>query len=278
MSDERFDHDLRSVLLEGAPQDVPDSLRRRVAAVPAENPVRAAGSRWSWPAGLALRTAGLVALVALLAVGFWRFGPAAQLGVGASPSSPSTAVPSAAPSTSTAAPASAPPSASAAARESASPSAPASAAASAGDACTSADLTGRILGWQGAAGSRIADVEITNHATRRCAIRGTPALELIDAHGRVLIDSRTAGPSGEPHVAPNDPSFELAPGGRLGTEVAVSNYCGAAPTLPIDIAFIPPAGGGRLVARPAAGVSSAEATPPCLGSSGAGISMNGWRR
>ncbi len=255
MSDERFDHDLRSVLREEAPRDVPDALRRRVAAIPAANPVPAARTRWSWPAGMALRAAAVVAVVALLAVGFWRFGPASQSGVGGSPSPAATAVPSTNPS----------------------------AGASAGDACMATDLSGRILGWQGAAGSRIADVEITNTAARRCAIRGTPALELVGAAAGevVLIDSRTAGPSGDPHVAPTDPRLELAPGDRLRTQVAASNYCGVAvplPSTPIDIAFTLPSGGGRFVATPDTGVSSADAIPPCLGSAGSAISMNGWRR
>ncbi len=255
MSDERFDDDLRAVLLEEGPRDVPDALRRRVAAIPAAIPVPASRSRWSWPAGVAVRAAAVVTVVALLAVGFWRFGPASQPGVGGSPSPAATAVPSTSPSAGT----------------------------PAGGACSATDLSGRILGWQGAAGSRIANVEITNTAARRCAIQGTPALELVGAAAGevVLIDSRTAGPSGEAHVAPTDPSFELAPGDRLRTEVAVTNYCGVAvplPTTPIDVALTLPSGGGRLVATPGPGVSSADAVPPCLGATGAAISMNGWRR
>ena len=93
-----------------------------------------------------------------------------------------------------------------------------------------------------------------------------------------MIDSRSSGPSGEPRVVPTDPAFELAPGGRLRTEVAVSNYCGVAPKLPIDIAFTLPTAGGRFVAKHASGVASTEATPPCLGSTGSAISMNGWHR
>jgi len=255
MSDERFDHDLRSVLLEDAPRDVPDSLRRRVAAIPVTNPAPGGRSRWALPAGMALRAAGAVALVALLAVGFWRLGPAAQPGVGTSPSQAPTAFPTTGPSASVAA-----------------------GASTTGDACLAADLSGRILSWDGAAGSRIAAIELTSTTASPCLVRGTPGLALVDATGRVLIDSSSAGASGAPHVGPTDPSLELAPGGRLRTEVAVSNYCGAAPTNPIDIALTLPAGGGRLVATPAAGVSSADAVPPCLGSTGSAISMNGWRR
>ena len=181
----------------------------------------------------------------VLAVGFWRFGPAGQPGVGDAP--PSSASP--APSRS----------------------------ADVG-ACLAADLEGRILGWQGAAGSRIADLEITNTTTRPCFVRGTPGLQLVDARGRVLIDSATAGPSGQPHVTSTDPTLELAPDAHVRTEVRASNYCGPAPSPPIDIAFTLPSGGGQFVARAASGVSSAEAVPPCLGSTGSHIEMNGWRR
>jgi len=247
MSDERFDQDLRSVLMDDAPRDLPDALRRRVAAIPATQMIATRPFRpiWRVPVSGALRLAGLAALVALLAVGFWRFGPASQPGVGGEPSGSPSAAPSA------------------------------SALVS---ACRATDLHGQILGWGGAAGSRIADVEVTNATSRPCLMQGTPGLELVDAGGRVMIDSMTAGSAGQPHVAPADPKFELAPGGRLRTQVAASNYCGAAPATPIDIAFTLPADGGRLLAVPGPGVSSAEATPPCLGSTGAQIAMNGWRR
>jgi hypothetical protein len=146
-------------------------------------------------------------------------------------------------------------------------------------ACLASDLQGQILGWTGAAGTRGTDVEITNTAADPCVIRGTPALQMVDSTGLVLIDSTAAGPSGDPHVAPGDKAFELAPGGLLRTTVTVSNYCGADPTLPIDIAFTLPSGGGRLVAVPGSGVSSTEARPPCLGSAApATIAMTGWRK
>jgi uncharacterized protein DUF4232 len=145
-------------------------------------------------------------------------------------------------------------------------------------ACLAANLAGRVLGWQGAAGSRIANVEISNTTARPCFIRGTPGLQLVDTRGRVLIDSTTGGPRGQPHVTPADPSLELPPDGRVRTEVRATNYCGPAPSPPIDIAFTLPSGGGRFVAVPSDGVSSAEAVPPCLGPSGGQIEMNGWRR
>jgi uncharacterized protein DUF4232 len=248
MSDERFDQDLRAVLEEDAPREVPDELRRWVAAIPTTHDVTNRPSRPFWRHPIPLWVGALAALAVVLVVGLRWFGPT-EPGVGGDPSPSPSIVPS-----------------------------PTHSASAAAGLCESVDLAGRILGWQGAAGSRIADVEIMNTTTRSCRVRGTPGLELIDGRGGVLIDSAAAGPSGDPHVAPADPTFELKPGDRLRTEVRASNYCGPAPPRPIEIAFVLPSGGGRFVARPATGVSSADAVPPCLGSGGGQIEMNGWRR
>jgi hypothetical protein len=257
MSDQGFDEDLRSVLLEDAPREVPDDLRRRVAAVPVTNPAPSRPFRPAWRRPVLLWTGALAAIVVVLTVVSLRFGPAPGAGVGGVPS----------PSSSDGA--------SAATTGTRSTSAPPSTSVS---ACRAVDVQGRILGWQGAAGSRIADVEVSNVTASPCFVRGTPGLQLVDGSGHVLIDSATAGPSGQPHIRSADATFELTPGGRLRTEVQASNYCGSAASPPIDIALTLPSGGGRLVATPGAGVSSADAVPPCLGSTGAVITMNGWRR
>jgi len=270
MSDDRFDQDLRAVLLEDAPGEVPDDLRRRVAAVPNTYPVagRLSGPTWRRPVTLWLGAAAALVLVVVAAS--WWFGPAAQQGVGGLPSSsPSVAPPTSSPSVAVASPSTtpAPPTP---------PPSPTPAPSVGVVACRAADVEGKILGWQGAAGSRIADVEITNTSANPCLIRGTPRLELLDSTGAVLIDSATAGPSGEPHVAPGDTEFRVAPGGQLRTSVQVANYCGATASPPIDIAFTLPSGGGRFVAVPGTGVSSDLAVPGCMGSAPSQISMNGW--
>jgi uncharacterized protein DUF4232 len=271
MSDERFDQDLRSVLQEDAPRDVPDELRRKVADIPSAYP--AGRGRPSWRQPVPLWIGGLVAAALVIAIGVWRLGPLLSTDVGASPTPLQTVGPSAtAPSVATASPSN-PPSASPSVAPSLSPS-----SSPAVVACVAADLEARILGWQGAAGSRIADVEIDNTSARPCWVRGTPGLQLVDAHDIVLLDSATAGPSGRAHVSPSDPSFELAPGGHLRTQVQASNYCGPDATLPIHIDFDLPAGGGKVKAVPASGVSSDEAVPPCMGSTAGTIAMNGWRR
>jgi hypothetical protein len=275
MSDERFDEDLRAVLREAAPRDVPDDLRRRIDGIPAAHPVAASGTRWGWlrplPAGLgALVVVGLVAAITV-----WRLGPGPVPGVGSSANPTNTfpsvpTAPPAAPSSAAASPAAS----SSAVTAQATPT-PTSGPVN----CQSFDLTGRILDWLGAAGSRIADIEITNKSSTACRVRGTPGLRLVDATGRVLIDSASLGASGRPHVASGDPSFEVAPGGTLRTQVEASNYCGPDPVLPLSIKLVLPANAGTLTARPASGVSSDESVPPCNGpGSGPQIAMNGWRR
>ncbi len=285
MSDERFDEDLRAVLVEEAPRAVPDDLRRRVAAIPTAHLAagRPPGPAWRQPVPLSIGV--LATLVVVIAVGIWRFGPPSQPGVGPGVGSAASPSPTTVPSTSPAASANPAPSPSASPFPSSSPSpspsrseVPSPSPSESVGACRAIALTGQILGWGGAAGSRIADVEITNATGPTCLVRGTPGLQLVDASGRVLIDSLAAGPDGQPHVAPGDPTLELAPGGRVRTEVQVSNYCGAVPTPPITIAMTLPSGGGRLLVVPGPGVSSAEAVPPCLGSTASNIAMNGWRR
>jgi hypothetical protein len=244
MSGDRFEQDLQSVLRDDAPREVPEDLRRRVAAV-SSTPISIPAARPAWHDRPLLRIGVVAALAAVLALAFRQFGPPAQPGVGGGPSrssTPTSPVPSSAPG-----------------------------------ACRAGDLSGRISGWDGAAGSRIAGVEITNSGTAQCLIQGTPGLALVDATGRVLIDSLAAGPDGQPHIGPDDPAFQLAPGAVLQTEVRVSNYCGPAPALPIEIAFTLPAEGGRFTTAGADGGSSEMAVPPCLGPTGGEIAMNGWR-
>jgi hypothetical protein len=259
MSDERFDQDLRSILQEDAPRDVPNELRRVVADIPSTHP--AGRGRPIWREPIPLWVGGLAAAMLVIAIGVGRLGPLLSTVVGGSP----TPLPTVGPS----------PTASSVAI--ASPSITPS-ASPAVVACVAADLEARILRWQGAAGSRIADVGITNTSARLCVVRGTPGLQLVDANDVVLLDSATAGPSGQAHVVPSNPSFELSPGSSLRTEVQASNYCGPDATLPIHIVFDLPAGGGKVNVTPASGVSSDEAVPPCMGSTAGTIAMDGWRR
>ncbi len=65
-------------------------------------------------------------------------------------------------------------------------------------------------------------------------------------------------------------------GGQAAIEVDASNYCGKAPALPVTVAFVLPANAGTVVAKPAPGSDDSFAVPPCMGSTPAVISNNGW--
>lgn len=141
--------------------------------------------------------------------------------------------------------------------------------------CTSTMLTAKVTGWQGAMGSQIATVKLTNAASATCKLRGTPRLQLVDAGGHILIDSKTQGAAGLPHVSSGDATWTLAPNGWVTTMVQVSNYCGSTtPVMPTTVAFYLPSNGGRLVAAAGSGGS----VPPCYGNPGdpGSIAMNGW--
>jgi hypothetical protein len=142
--------------------------------------------------------------------------------------------------------------------------------------CLATQLGAKVSSWYGATGHQIGSVTLTNTSAHTCTVQGTPEVELIDAHGNILIDSQTGGPNGLPHITKGAPAFHLAHGGSVKTLVQDDNYCHAAPALPTTIAFVLPANAGRLVAAAGPGGS----VPPCTRSPGSlgSISMNGWTK
>ena len=143
------------------------------------------------------------------------------------------------------------------------------AAASSPPRCIGSQLSARIVDWQGAAGSRIADVELVNTSFSPCTIRNYPRVRLVSAHGAILIDGHAASLTGAVHV--------LAGLGFLKTEVADSNYCGPSYTRPVTLVFVLPGTLGRVVAIPVSAIDTAG-VPPCLGAPGSAghISMHAW--
>jgi hypothetical protein len=230
----------------------PDRILRDWDAVTSETHPPAAPPRRivtrSRLSGASLAGAGLV-VVALGITIVWLGRPGGNGGVGGIPStSPS---PSAAPL----------------ATPSADPSArlPTPAPAPAAGPCEPATLAARIILWEGAAGHRIADVELTNGGSSSCTVMATSKLELVDGSGSILIDAS---------IPPASALVTVTPGGVLTTLVDTSNYCGPAPVAPVTVAFA--LDDGRLVATPA---SATDLTvPPCLGLPGSAgeIQMQPW--
>jgi hypothetical protein len=144
-------------------------------------------------------------------------------------------------------------------------------------ACTAKQVRAQVTGWEGGMGHQTASVTLTNVSAIACKVRGTPEVQLVDAGGAILMDSKAAGASGKPHVSPGDPTFLLAHNAAVTTLVDTDNYCGSAtPSLPTTVAFVLPNGLGRLVAAPGPG----GGVPPCLGDPGSAgsVAMNGWTR
>jgi hypothetical protein len=132
--------------------------------------------------------------------------------------------------------------------------------------CGLANLEARITLWEGAAGHRIAHVELTNTGFDACVIQAKARPQLVDGNRSVLID-------GTSPAAP-DPFLTVDAGGVLKTLVQDGNYCGPAPVAPVSVAFVL-ADGSHVLATP---FSPTDATvPPCLGSgSKADIEMQPW--
>ncbi len=223
------------------------------------------------------RSIAFVGLVAMLAVAACGGNPAATAGTPAPavPSAPAVVSPPAGQGPASSATASSAPAAGSSAPAAASPSTGGPTPPQPGRPCTSADLTAQITSWDGAMGSQIANIRLANASAVACLLQGTPQLQLVDAAGHVLIDSKTQGAAGLAHVSPGDKTWTIQPLGRITTMVRVANYCGATtPSLPTTVAFILPLDGGRIVAR----ANAAGVAPGCLGSPGdaGSIQMNGW--
>ena len=121
-------------------------------------------------------------------------------------------------------------------------------------ACTADQLAGEISAWEGAAGSRIAWVVVTNGGAEPCVLTGPPAAVLVDGSGTILVAS-----SGEVGGAPD---VELLAGDDAQLLVAIENWCNDPPRPPVSIGLTLP-GGAQLVAPPADGVLFDP--PPCNG-------------
>jgi hypothetical protein len=241
---------------------VPEDILDRVVRSPRPNRTAFGLSRLAG----AIAAAALVAAVGavLLVNQPGRPGATGTSGVGDAGAStlPSTA-PSSGPSTA--------PSVAPSVAPSAEPSATATTAPTpaANEPCLGDNLTALILNWQGAAGNRIAEVRLTNKGDQACILAGHPGVQLRGSNGALLIESSGDGSTSQPAV-------RLAAGGQAAIEVDASNYCGKAPALPVTVAFVLPANAGTVVAKPAPGSDDSFAVPPCMGSTPAVISTNGW--
>jgi hypothetical protein len=136
-------------------------------------------------------------------------------------------------------------------------------------ACTASQLSARILDWQGAAGSRIADVRLYNTSFTSCYVRNFPQVRLVSRTGHALITGHTASTTGAAHA--------ISALHYLVTEVQTTNYCGPAFSVPATLTFTLTGTLGRVVAIPLT-TTDTSGVPPCNGAPGSAgsISMHAW--
>jgi hypothetical protein len=249
--------------LEDGPADAPDQLLDTVMAAIPSIPQRRGVLRFPWRTspmyGFARFVAGVAVAIAVGGAALLIVTRPAPGGIGDRGSPPPVAA-SATPGSSAVVPPPATPVPTPAPTPSPKPTGPTI------SACDPAHLAARITLWEGAAGHRIAHVELTNTSARSCTTRALDKPQLVDGHGSVLIDGTAPGAS---------KTLTVAAGGTLKTLVQDGNYCGPAPVAPVTVAFVL-SNGGRFVATP---FSKSDATvPPCLGAAGSkgDIEMQPW--
>ena len=148
------------------------------------------------------------------------------------------------------------------------PTASGAASPSTSAACDPAKLSAKVMSWEGAAGHRVATVQLANGGASACSVPALAQPQLVDGANTVLIDST-------PPVSPAQVS--IAAGGTLGTMVQDGNYCGPTPTAPVTVAFVFGGSIGRIVAAPLSATDT-SGVPPCLGPAGSAgdIEMQAW--
>ena len=129
-------------------------------------------------------------------------------------------------------------------------------------------LSARILSWEGAAGHRIATVELRNTGTVACQTGAFDRPQLVGGDGTILIEGIV------------DSSLQLrslSAGQTVTTLVQDGNYCGPTPVAPVTVAFVLSSGAGRIVAAPVSSTDT-EGVPPCNSTPGSAgtIEMHNW--
>jgi hypothetical protein len=118
-------------------------------------------------------------------------------------------------------------------------------------ACVEADLRVTATPWSGAAGSRWTEVVVEHVGEGACILPPAPVVGLVDAEGRLLLESTPAADGG---------AVLLEPGHSSGFQVRYSNACERAVAAPIALYL-------ALDTSPVevedAVIASADDLPPC---------------
>ena len=130
------------------------------------------------------------------------------------------------------------------------------------------DVDATITSWDGAAGSRIATVDVKNVSGTTCDLRAPTMEKLLDGVGAPLITSTGDKAVGSTMALGNDQTARLL--------VSVANWCSATPADPVSVGLTL-AGGVSFVAEPANGVKFDP--PACTGKNQpttVGVQSGGW--
>jgi hypothetical protein len=132
-------------------------------------------------------------------------------------------------------------------------------------ACIADELHAAVVSWEGAAGSRIATVRLTNVGHEACLIPAMSIPALVDGDGRILAQGLGSLADG---------AVTLEPGASVGSQVAVANVCGQPPVAPVTVAFDLQTG-TTITATPL--TPTDVDVPPCNGpGQPASITMHPW--
>jgi len=122
-------------------------------------------------------------------------------------------------------------------------------------ACRATDLAGTITGWDGAAGHRIASIELGNSSSTACSVPKLLRPAVVDANGRAYMIGTRPGATSE---------LTLEPGRHATTLVDMANYCGTPPAAPLRIRLYLPSE-DSVDAVSSASLAGLMDLPPCNG-------------
>ena len=128
--------------------------------------------------------------------------------------------------------------------------------------CKAADMQAAIQGWEGSATNRLATVIVTSRSGVTCIVRGKPGVRLLDAKGKIVLDSAKIKGIGGPKVGKGDPTVVLGPGDELQLDVQWTNWCKTQPARPLTVGLVLTDRGGLLKAT-RANVSGGDDAPAC---------------
>jgi len=143
-------------------------------------------------------------------------------------------------------------------------SSPSSSPSALAQPCTSAELRA-VASLEGAAGSRLGTIDLSNLSGTTCTLTGTPVITLLDQNLQPItagVDFTSTEPTWQVNASPQPPGWPvvtLAPGGVASVRTGWSNWCPDGRAAPLWRVAIP--GSGEVDVNGIGSVSP----PPCNG-------------